>query len=132
MSFNFKNISRLLQANTAFAVATAVKQGTASNEVQPVSGASDVPLGIYVGDEAFTAAQTLAMTLSGAICVSGECFALAGTGGVAAGAHVQIAADGSLVAKSAAGYVVGESIDNQAAAAGEFFKLNVNIRKEPA
>jgi pseudouridine-5'-phosphate glycosidase len=126
------NISRLLKANQAFAPGIAVKQGAASNEAQNVAATTDVPLGIYVTPESVTAAATQASTISGAICVAGECMALAGVGGVAAGAHVVIAADGSLVAKAAAGYVVGESIDNQAAAAGEWFKLNVNIRKEPA
>lgn len=127
-----KTISRLLQANKAFVIGTAVKQGTASNGMQPIAATTDVPLGIYSSDEAFTAAQTLASTINGPCVVHGSTYALAGVGGVAAGAHVVIAADGTLVAKAGAGYVVGESIDNQPAAAGEFFLLNVNIRKEPA
>ena len=56
-----------------------------------------------------------------------EC--LAG-GSIAFGDALQVDADGDLVVKSAAGYVVGNALE--AAASGETFLATINIRKEPA
>ena len=123
------SISRLLAKNVAFTAGKAVKQGTASNEVTAIAATTDIPLGLYVSPENVTAAETNAMTISGAVAVGGPTKGLAGAA-VAAGDQVVVDADGDLVPKAAAGWVVGTALSP--AANGEYFDIFVNIRKEPA
>ena len=123
------SISRLLAKNVAFTAGKAVKQGTASNEVTAIAATTDIPLGLYVSPENVTAAETNAMTIAGAVAVLGPSKGLAGAS-VAAGDSVVVDADGDLVPKAAAGWVVGTALSP--AAAGEYFDILINIRKEPA
>ena len=124
------SISRLLTANNAFVAGKAVKQGAAANEASAITATTEKPIGIYSSPENLTAAQTLASTRNGAVVVQGKAMGLAGATPVAAGDAVVIDATGALVTKAGAGHVVGDALT--AAAAGEFFELIVNIRKEPA
>lgn len=121
------SISRLLASNVAFTVGRAVKQGVASNEINAISATTDIPLGIMQG-ESFTAAETLASTRANGVVVQGVCQALAGAA-IAAGDSLVVDADGDLVAKTVAGWVVGTALTP--AANGEYFSVLVNIRKEP-
>lgn len=124
-------VSRMAASATAFTAGKAVKKGTASNEVTPITGTADKPMGI--GNETLTIADTTASaTVNGAnqgVIVSGPTMALAGAT-IAVDDHVVVDATGALVVKSAAGYVVGQALT--AAASGEYFQILVNIRKEPA
>lgn len=103
-----------------------VKKGTAPNEVSPIAATTDKPAGIV--DTGVDAAMLLVDPTVGVV-ISGPAWAIAGAA-VAIDDHVVLAADGRLVPKSVAGYVVGTATTS--AAAGEGFELLVNIRKEPA
>lgn len=115
-------------AESALVAGTAAKKGTASNGVTAITGTSDKPAGIATdaksaADAAGTGDPSVALT------VLGPAVGLAG-GTVVPGDSLQVAADGRLVAKSAAGWVVGEA--KTGGAIGELIEVLVNIRKEPA
>lgn len=115
-------------AESALVAGTAVKKGTASNGVTAITATSDKPEGVVTdaksaADIASTGDPSVAMT------VLGPAVALAG-GTVVPGDALQVAADGRLVAKSAAGWVVGNA--KTGGAIGEYIEILVNIRKEPA
>lgn len=125
------SISRLLAVSNAFTCGKAAKQGPTPNEASAITATTDKPIGIYSSPEQITAGMTAAgTTRNGAFVVQGKAMGLAGATAVAAGDSVVIDATGALVTKAAAGYVVGDALTP--AAAGEWFELIVNIRKEPA
>lgn len=129
MAQNFGSyaVSRLVDSGSSVVGGRAVKLGSAANTVQVISATTDKPQGVAQNTPAVS--LDAASTDKVAIVVSGAATGLAGTA-VAAGDSLQVDASGNLVTKSAAGYVVGEALTS--AAAGEYFDLVVNIRKEPA
>lgn len=104
-----------------------VKLGASSNSVQPVTAATDKPAGILARDPDISLDGLSADKVG--LVVAGPTSGLAGAA-VAIDDDVVFDATGKLVPKSGAGWVVGKAFT--AAASGELFELNVNIRKEPA
>lgn len=121
-------ISRSRYATAAVLGGSAVKKGAADNEVSPIAATADIPLGICSNDDV-TTENIAAGDAAIGVVISGLTVALAGAT-VASGDSVVVAADGRLVPKSIAGWVVGTAI--APAAAGQYFEILVNIRKEPA
>lgn len=120
------NISFSRYAESVLVAGTAVKKGSAANGVTAITSISDKPEGIV--EEAKTSADigtggdpTVGVVKSGiAVCLAGASIAI--------GNDLQVAADGRLVPKTKAGYVVGTA--KTAAAAGEYFEALINIRLE--
>ena len=124
-TFASTNVSRYLDAGT-YKGGTAVKAGASSNSVQNVAATTDRPAGVLVRDPDVGydgSVDTIA------VCIAGPATGLAGAA-VEVDDDVVITATGTLVPKSAAGWVVGKAMSK--AANGEYFELLVNIRKEPA
>lgn len=117
--------SPTILASSAVTKGKAVK--VSSGAVVPIAAASDVPVG--VAGRTVSAGDITAGTNELTVVTSGVAECLAG-GDIAFGDALQVDADGDLVVKSAAGYVVGNALE--AAASGETFLATINIRKEPA
>lgn len=130
MSVNKATVSTPRLAESAVRVGVAVKKGTAPNGVVPIALVTDRPAGITLNE---VLAAEITAGVNGdpqvGICVSGPCMAMAGAA-VAIDDDVVVDADGDLVPKSGAGWVLGKALSS--AGNGEAFTLLVNIRKEPA
>lgn len=127
--FNSLDVSRFLDAGSvATAVGgAAVIVGTASNTVKVPAAVADKPVGVLQRTPDVGLDSTVDHVT---IVVSGLASGIA-LSAINIGDTVVIGdVAGKLAPKSAAGYVVGEALTK--AAAGEYFDLNVNIRKEPA
>ena len=116
-------------AENAVKAGYGVTKGTASNEVKAVTATTDKPAGIALNEGLASEIGNVNGDPQVGVVISGPCPAIAGAS-VNIDDDVVLAADGRLVAKSGAGYVVGKAMT--AAAAGEAFTVFVNIRKEPA
>lgn len=114
-----------IAASAAVTAGKAVK--VSSGAIVPIAATSDVPVGIAT--RSVSAGDITAGDDELVVATTGIVECLAG-GNIAFGDALQVDADGDLVAKSAAGYVVGNALE--AAASGETFLATINIRKEPA
>jgi hypothetical protein len=121
-------VSKSRYATAALVGGAACKKGTAANEVSPIAATTDIPAGIVSNDDVTTANITAGDAAVGVV-LAGVTVALAGAT-VTIDDKVVVAADGRLVPKAGAGWVVGTALTP--AAAGEYFEILVNIRKEPA
>jgi hypothetical protein len=136
--FGSLNDSRLLDAGTYYAGQVVKTSGAVAGNLMNVAADADKPAGVLQSIPASSLEASPTMD-PGTICVAGEAIGLAGAAvAIDDDVVVKFAAVlvngvsvvGTLVPKSAAGYVVGKALT--AAASGEFFQLLVNIRKEPA
>ena len=125
MSMTTATVAPSLQANAALTGGYVVK--VSSGKLVPVTATTDVPAGIAARD--VSAADITAQDDSVACVMSGPTHGLAGAA-IAVGDDLSYNASGALVPKSGAGYVVAKAM--QASASGQYFAINVNIRKEPA
>lgn len=130
MSITVASVTTPRLAEAAVRVGVAVKKGAAPNGVVPIALASDRPAGITMSE---VLAADITAGINGdpqvGLCVAGPCQAMAGAA-VAIDDDVVVDADGDLVPKAGAGWVMGKALTS--AANGEAFTLLVNIRKEPA
>lgn len=127
--FNTLGVSRFLDAASVATAAggAAVVAGANSNSVKVPAATTDKPVGVLARTPDVGLDSTVDHV---AIVVSGLATGLA-LSAINPGDSVVIGnVAGALAPKSAAGYVVGEALTK--AAAGEYFDMNVNIRKEPA
>ena len=141
--FGSLNDSRPLDAGTYFPGQVVKVSGVTAGNMMPCAADTDIPCGILQQMPA-SSLGTVPDTDAGTICVAGVATALAGAA-VAIGDNVvlktagvavtnstlgTVTVVGTLVPKAGAGWVIGQAL--MAAAAGEFFDILVNIRKEPA
>lgn len=125
MSMTTATVAPSLQAGAALTGGYVVK--VSAGKLVPVTATTDVPAGVAARDVA--AADITAQDDSVACVMSGPTQGFAGAA-IAIGDDLSYNASGALIPKAAAGYVVAKAM--QAAAAGQYFAINVNIRKEPA
>ena len=137
------NDSRPLDAGTYFGGQVVKISGTTAGNLMVCAADTDIPAGVLQSAPAVGLGVS-PETDAGTICLAGCATGLAGAA-VAVGDNVvlktaavsvtnstlgTVSVVGTLVPKAAAGWVVGMALT--AAAAGEFFDMLVNIRKEPA
>ena len=134
-TFASVNDSRALDVGTYYG-GQVVKLGATATSLQAPTAATDKPAGILqripdVGLDGSVDNGTITLSgpatgLAGAAVTVDDDVVINVTPVVVNGVSVV----GTLVPKSGAGYVVGKALT--VAAAGEFFEMIVNIRKEPA
>lgn len=127
--FNTSNTAVSRLAENALKAGYAVTKGTAGNEVKAVAATTDKPAGITVNEVLAADIGNVNGDPQVGVVIAGPVPAIAGAT-VNIDDDVVVAADGRLVPKSGAGYVVGKAMTP--AAANEAFTVFVNIRKEPA